>query len=82
MIKDHVIHSYETFVTDVDYLQIATVEVPKEHMGPVVELLGKRRGLMFDMEGVGWVKFTFCFRIMLLELMVPTDGIDRSLIVT
>lgn len=33
--------------------EIATVEVPEEHMGPVVELLGKRRGLMFDMQGVG-----------------------------
>lgn len=33
--------------------QIATVEVPEEHMGPVVELLGKRRGQMFDMQGVG-----------------------------
>ncbi|XP_050383707.1 putative elongation factor TypA-like SVR3, chloroplastic [Argentina anserina] len=31
--------------------EIATVEVPEEHMGPVVELLGKRRGLMFDMQG-------------------------------
>ncbi|KAK2975709.1 hypothetical protein RJ640_010768 [Escallonia rubra] len=31
--------------------EIASVEVPEEHMGPVVELLGKRRGLMFDMQG-------------------------------
>ena len=38
-----------------DGLQIATVEVPEEHMGPVVELLGKRRGQMFDMQGVGCV---------------------------
>ena len=37
-------------------LQIATVEVPEEHMGSVVELLGKRRGQMFDMQGVGYVK--------------------------
>lgn len=43
----------------VDCLQIATVEVPEEHMGAVVELLGKRRGQMFDMEGVGYVKFSF-----------------------
>ncbi|KAM1332972.1 hypothetical protein ACFX15_008615 [Malus domestica] len=34
--------------------EIATVEVPEEHMGPVVELLGKRRGQMFDMQGVGY----------------------------
>jgi predicted membrane GTPase involved in stress response len=40
-------------------LQIATAEVPEEHMGAVVELLGKRRGQMFDMEGVGYVKFSF-----------------------
>ncbi|GAV59061.1 EFG_C domain-containing protein [Cephalotus follicularis] len=33
--------------------EIATVEVPEEHMGPVVELLGKRRGQMFDMQGIG-----------------------------
>lgn len=39
--------------------QIATVEVPEEHMGPVVELLGKRRGLMFDMQGVGCVLYFF-----------------------
>ncbi|PWA36607.1 hypothetical protein CTI12_AA599230 [Artemisia annua] len=35
--------------------QIATVEVPEEHMGSVVELLGKRRGQMFDMQGLGYV---------------------------
>ncbi|KAL6957645.1 putative elongation factor TypA-like svr3, chloroplastic [Sarracenia purpurea var. burkii] len=33
--------------------EIATVEVPEEHMGPVVELLGKRRGQMIDMQGLG-----------------------------
>lgn len=43
------------------YLQIATVEVPEVHMGSVVELLGKRRGQMFDMQGVGWVKLSFTF---------------------
>lgn len=37
-------------------MQIATVEVPEEHMGSVVELLGKRRGQMFDMQGLGLVK--------------------------
>ena len=31
------------------------MEVPEEHMGAVVELLGKRRGQMFDMQGVGYV---------------------------
>ncbi|KAG5555673.1 hypothetical protein RHGRI_006353 [Rhododendron griersonianum] len=35
--------------------EIATVEVPEAHTGPVVELLGKRRGLMFDMQGLGSV---------------------------
>lgn len=44
-------------------LQIATVEVPEEHMGAVVELLGKRRGLMVDVQVVGYVvskdKFSF-----------------------
>lgn len=39
----------------VQLCQIATVEVPEEHMGGVVELLGRRRGQMFDMQGVGCV---------------------------
>ncbi|KAK1313718.1 hypothetical protein QJS10_CPA06g01810 [Acorus calamus] len=42
-------------------LIIATVEVPEEHMGSVVELLGRRRGQMFDMqagsEGTSIVKY-------------------------
>ncbi|WJX56444.1 hypothetical protein P8452_42105 [Trifolium repens] len=42
-VNDKVLEPYE----------IATVEVPEEHMGVVVELLGKRRGQMFDMQGVG-----------------------------
>ncbi|PIA53620.1 hypothetical protein AQUCO_00900295v1 [Aquilegia coerulea] len=33
--------------------EIATVEVPEEYMGSVVELLGKRRGQMIDMQGLG-----------------------------
>ncbi|KAK1288436.1 hypothetical protein QJS10_CPB19g01075 [Acorus calamus] len=41
--------------------EIATVEVPEEHMGSVVELLGRRRGQMFDMqagsEGTSIVKY-------------------------
>lgn len=37
----------------IPYLQIATVEVPEEHMGSVVELLGRRRGQMIDMQGLG-----------------------------
>lgn len=40
-------------------MQIATVELPEEYMGPVVELLGKRRGQMFDMQGVGSVCYIF-----------------------
>lgn len=45
----------------IDYLnmQIASVEVPEEYMGSVVELLGKRRGQMFDMQGVGSVVLFF-----------------------
>ncbi|KAG2683451.1 hypothetical protein I3843_10G031000 [Carya illinoinensis] len=49
--------------------EIATVEVPKEHVGPVVELLGKRRGLMFDMEGMGSEGTT------LLKYKIPTRGL-------
>lgn len=37
------------------------MEVPEEHMGAVVELLGRRRGQMFDMQGVGCVKCSLCF---------------------
>lgn len=42
-------------------MQIATVEVPEVHMGAVVELLGKRRGQMFDMQGVGFVDRSLLF---------------------
>jgi predicted membrane GTPase involved in stress response len=38
-------------------LQIAAVEVPEESMGSVVELLGKRRGQMVDMEANGFVPY-------------------------
>lgn len=43
------------------FLQIATVEVPEEHMGSVVELLGRRRGQMFNMENVGYVNASILF---------------------
>ena len=36
-------------------VQIAAIEVPEEYMGSVVELLGKRRGQMLDMEASGFV---------------------------
>lgn len=49
--------------------EIATVEVPEEHMGPVVELLGKRRGQMFDMQGLGSEGTT------LLKYRIPTRGL-------
>jgi GTP-binding protein len=49
--------------------EIATVEVPEEHMGPVVELLGKRRGQMFDMQGLGTEGTT------LLKYKMPTRGL-------
>ncbi|GAV74417.1 EFG_C domain-containing protein, partial [Cephalotus follicularis] len=49
--------------------EIATVEVPEEHMGPVVELLGKRRGQMFDMQGIGSEGTT------LLKYKIPTRGL-------
>jgi len=40
------------------------VEVREELMGPVVELLGKRRGQMFNMENAGYVNcvsFSYSF---------------------
>ncbi|KAF3679179.1 GTP-binding protein TypA/BipA -like protein, partial [Capsicum annuum] len=49
--------------------EIATVEVPEEHMGSVVELLGKRRGQMFDMQGLGSEGTTF------LKYKIPTRGL-------
>ncbi|KAH7854954.1 hypothetical protein Vadar_019554 [Vaccinium darrowii] len=49
--------------------EIASVEVPEEHMGSVVELLGKRRGLMFDMEGLGSEGTTH------LKYRIPTRGL-------
>ncbi|KAL2923642.1 putative elongation factor TypA-like SVR3 chloroplastic [Bienertia sinuspersici] len=49
--------------------EIATVEVPEEHMGAVVELLGKRRGQMFNMENVGSEGTT------VLRYKMPTRGL-------
>uniref|UniRef100_A0A7N1A625 Tr-type G domain-containing protein n=1 Tax=Kalanchoe fedtschenkoi TaxID=63787 RepID=A0A7N1A625_KALFE len=49
--------------------EIATVEVPEEHMGAVVELLGKRRGLMIDMQGLGSEGTN------LLRYKIPTRGL-------
>ncbi|TYI40036.1 hypothetical protein ES332_A02G136000v1 [Gossypium tomentosum] len=49
--------------------EIATVEVPEEHMGAVVELLGRRRGQMIDMQGVGAEGTT------LLKYKIPTRGL-------
>ncbi|KAK4343710.1 hypothetical protein RND71_036804 [Anisodus tanguticus] len=49
--------------------EIATVEVPEEHVGSVVELLGKRRGQMFDMQGLGSEGTTF------LRYKIPTRGL-------
>ncbi|XP_024968674.1 putative elongation factor TypA-like SVR3, chloroplastic isoform X2 [Cynara cardunculus var. scolymus] len=49
--------------------EIATVEVPEEHMGSVVELLGKRRGQMFDMQGLGSEGTT------ILKYKIPTRGL-------
>ncbi|KAJ6816605.1 uncharacterized protein M6B38_414885 [Iris pallida] len=49
--------------------EIATVEVPEQYMGPVVELLGKRRGQMFDMQGMGSEGTTF------IKYKIPTRGL-------
>ncbi|CAD5170865.1 unnamed protein product [Musa acuminata subsp. malaccensis] len=49
--------------------EIATVELPEEYMGPVVELLGKRRGQMFDMQGVGSEGTS------LIKYKIPTRGL-------
>lgn len=52
-------HNFELKINS-DYLQIATVEVPEEYTGPVVELLGKRRGQMIDMQGLGYEISCLC----------------------
>lgn len=49
--------------------EIATVEVPETYMGPVVELLGKRRGLMIDMQGMGSEGTSF------IKYKIPTRGL-------
>lgn len=49
--------------------EIATVEVPEEYTGAVVELLGKRRGQMIDMEGLGSEGTT------LIKYKIPTRGL-------
>ncbi|KAL0404922.1 UNVERIFIED_CONTAM: putative elongation factor TypA-like SVR3, chloroplastic [Sesamum radiatum] len=51
------------------FLQIAIVEVPEEYMGPVVELLGRRRGQMVDMQGTGSEGTT------LMKYKIPTRGL-------
>eukprot|EP00262_Sarcandra_glabra_P000118 TRINITY_DN1017_c0_g1_i1.p1 TRINITY_DN1017_c0_g1~~TRINITY_DN1017_c0_g1_i1.p1 ORF type:complete len:706 (+),score=115.22 TRINITY_DN1017_c0_g1_i1:69-2120(+) len=49
--------------------EIANVEVPEVYMGPVVELLGKRRGLMIDMQGLGSEGTS------LIKYKIPTRGL-------
>lgn len=49
--------------------EIAAIEVPEEYMGSVVELLGKRRGQMLDMEASGPEGTS------LLKYKVPTRGL-------
>lgn len=49
--------------------EIATVEVPEEHMGPIVELFGKRRGQMFNMGNFGSEGTT------VLQYKTPTRGL-------
>ncbi|XP_078152468.1 elongation factor family protein [Carex rostrata] len=48
--------------------EIATVEVPEEYVGSVVELLGKRRGEMFDMQ-------TGPEGTTILKYKIPTRGL-------
>ncbi|KAL6530451.1 putative elongation factor TypA-like svr3, chloroplastic [Orobanche minor] len=49
--------------------EIAIVEVPEAYVGPVVELLGKRRGHMVDMQGIGSEGTT------VMKYKVPTRGL-------
>lgn len=49
--------------------EVATVEVPEEYMGSVVELLGRRRGQMFDMQGLGSEGTS------LVKYKIPTRGL-------
>ncbi|CAA0838758.1 elongation factor family protein [Striga hermonthica] len=49
--------------------EIALVEVPEEYVGSVVELLGKRRGHMTDMQGAGSEGTT------LMKYKIPTRGL-------
>ncbi|KAG6411480.1 hypothetical protein SASPL_129563 [Salvia splendens] len=49
--------------------EIAIVEVPEEYVGPVVELLGRRRGHMIDMQGTGSEGTAF------MKYRIPTRGL-------
>ncbi|KMZ64577.1 GTP-binding elongation factor [Zostera marina] len=49
--------------------EIATVEVPEEYVGPSVELLGKRRGQMIDMQGLGSESTS------IIKYKMPTRGL-------
>ncbi|KAL6555404.1 putative elongation factor TypA-like svr3, chloroplastic [Orobanche gracilis] len=52
-----------------NHMRIAIVEVPEAYVGPVVELLGKRRGHMVDMQGIGSEGTT------VMKYKVPTRGL-------
>lgn len=58
------------YLFSVPFFQIATVEVPEEHMGSVVELLGRRRGQMFDMQSAGYA----CYSFLLLFFFILDAG--------
>ena len=44
------------FVNNSETCQDATVEVPEEYVGAVVDMLGKRRGQMLDLSTSGYDK--------------------------
>ncbi|KAL1555322.1 putative elongation factor TypA-like svr3, chloroplastic, variant 2 [Salvia divinorum] len=50
--------------------EIAIVEVPEEYVGAVVELLGRRRGHMIDMQGTGRLEGTT-----FMKYKIPTRGL-------
>lgn len=52
------------------FMQIAIVEVPEEYVGPVVELLGRRRGHMTDMQGTGYFPLSLSLVFILQNLVL------------
>ena len=63
-------HKYEPF-------EEAVIEVPEEHVGPVVDMLGQRKGQMMDL--VAGTDTTSLTRYMLIDCVIISETLARAL---